>query len=89
MLTNNPRKAGAGGVGGDGGKGERMTDEEVVCERCGKPGTLGPCPFGVEIHDIDPDDESKWCSCCEDCRQECFFDTYPRSHRKYAAARVR
>lgn len=45
---------------------------EYVCSRCGKEGREPhPCPYEEEIND---NFNITYCTCCEECTQECIFD---------------
>lgn len=46
---------------------------KLICEGCGKVGKweIHPCPFNINVYEIDPDDKSEWCNCCPDCEGRC------------------
>ena len=60
------------------GKKKHKKKQEIVranslCSKCGKNEATAPhrCPFQSEIND---NDDSEFCTCCEACESECAWD---------------
>jgi hypothetical protein len=49
-----------------------MKDKEIICSRCGKPGSMNPCPYQKDADNAT--DEDAMCDCCSDCNYQCAMD---------------